>query len=62
MGKVEDGQVEMVVAEDGLLEQDLHLELDRHLDAAEVVDRRKYEPPFSPRDCLLQAGGEVMAG
>ena len=45
--KVEEGQVEMVVAEDGLLEQDMHLELDRHLDAAEVVNRRKYEPPFS---------------
>ena len=43
MVKVEEGQVETVVVEDGLLEQDMHLELDRLLDTAEVVDRRKYE-------------------
>ena len=47
MVKVEEGQVEMVVAEDGLLEQDMHLELDWHQDLAEVVDGQNYEPPFS---------------
>ena len=46
--KVEQGQVEMVVAEDGPLEQDMHLELDRNQDLAEVVDGQNNEPPFSP--------------
>jgi len=49
--KVEEGQVEtwveMVVVEDGLLEQDMNLELDWHQDLAEVVDGQNYEPPFS---------------
>ena len=35
----------VVVAVDRLLEQELHLELDRHL--AEVVDGQNYGPPFS---------------
>ena len=48
MVKVEDGQVGMVVVGDGLLEQDMHLELDRHQDLAEVVDGQNNEPPFSP--------------
>ena len=45
--KVEEGQVETVVVEDGLLEQDMHLELDWPQDLAEVVDGQNYEPPFS---------------
>ena len=57
MVKVEDGQMEMVVAEDGLLEQNTHPDMDRNLDVAEAAYRRRNEPPLLPRVCLLQTGG-----
>ena len=47
MVKVEDGQVEMVVAEDWLPEQNMSLELEGPPKATEVVDRKRCELPFS---------------
>ena len=47
MVKVEDGQVEMVVAEDWLPEQNMSLELEGHPESAEVVDRKMCGLPFS---------------
>ena len=45
--KAEDGQVEMVVAEDWLPEQNMFLEFEGAPKATEVVDRKRCGLPFS---------------